>query len=103
MNHDMSMNHAVSDEALETVAGGKKKSTPKPKYKVGDFVRFYDTHFSCEVTGTIQERSLEQGSYYEQFYVYKILIDCVPPDHHIFSGKSFLETGVYESSIKGLC
>lgn len=54
MNHDMSMSHAVSDEALDEIVGGgsifDKVGLPAPLYPVGTGVRILSYDNSPYIT-----------------------------------------------------
>lgn len=97
--------HTVSEEQLCEVAGGGrsgggKRKMPKSKYKVGDFVNFHYSPFNCDVTGEIQNIYTKEEN---TLIYYTILIGCVPPGHHVFSGNCLLVSDIIERNIKGLC
>lgn len=104
MSEEKKLNGILSDEALGEVAGGGrsgegKRKMPKSKYKVGDFVDFYYDALNCDVTGEIQNIYIKDGW---NSVCYSILIGCVPPGHHIFSGNCLLVSDIPEGRIKGL-
>lgn len=73
MNHDTKMNHAVSDEELSEVAGGKlslgdRLNLPKPLYAVGTNVRVlkYDNwpYIVRYARGTVCEAEYKDRTWY---------------------------------------
>lgn len=97
MKHDTDMNHTLSEDTLEQVAGGAKTQTavPKPKYAVGDNVIFWANDYNgSTVTGTI--RVVENT---EHPFRYSIYISEPP----YLLRRPIMNYGVREDKIVGKC